>query len=247
MLAYVLALVIGLGSLALYLAAFFFPEVHRKNDFIWSGVGLFYALVLWVCAGRITGGVLLGQLFSVALLGWFAWQTLTLRRALATPEQQTPIPTELPPQLKSNFQGLQQKVTGFFKKGKSDSELVADARATMAAKQAETQLKEVAKPSSTEEVTTPDAEIVDKGDTPAVVPELVPPKPPAPELVEAAQKSASPDIESPADAVIPIEVIAPEVELAPPAEPPGLGDPEDRIVESDTANPLDPENPQNPT
>lgn len=41
MLANVLALVVGLGSLAIYIAAFFFPEIHRKNDFIWSGVGLF--------------------------------------------------------------------------------------------------------------------------------------------------------------------------------------------------------------
>lgn len=248
MLAYILALVIGLGSLALYMAAFFFPEVHRKNDFIWSGVGLFYAWVLWVCAGRITGGVLLGQTAGVALLGWFAWQTLTLRRAIASPDQQTPIPTELPPQLKnlipSNFQGLQQKVTGLFKKGKSDSELVASAKAAMAAKQVETQLKEVTKPTPTLEVTPPEVvEIVAQLDTPAEVPELVPPKPPAPELVEAAQKSASLDIESPETEIIPIEVIAPEVELAPPAEPPGRGDPEDRIVEVDTLNSLDSENP----
>jgi hypothetical protein len=242
MLAYILALVIGLGSFAMYMAAFFFPEVHRKNDFIWSGVGLFYALVLWVCAGRITGGVLLGQTASVVLLGWFAWQTLTLRRAIASPEQQTPIPTELPPQLKnlipSNFQGLQQKVTGLFKKGKSDREIVESfqSSASVAAKSVETKLKEVAEPSPTLEVTTSDTvEIVDKRDT-SPAPELVPPKPPAPELVEAAQKSASPDIESPEAAVIPIEVIAPEVELAPPAEPTGRGDPEDRIVEVDTLN-----------
>lgn len=270
MLAYILALVIGLGSLALYLAAFFFPEVHRKNDFIWSGVGLFYALVLWVCAGRITGGVLLGQTASVVLLGWFAWQTLTLRRAIASPEQQTPIPAELPPQLKNlvptnTLQGLQQKFTGLFKKGKSDSELVAQAKATMAAKQAEAQLKEIPQPAPTPEVKDADfveivdkpaptpelkepeiVEIVDKRDTPAEVPELVPPKPPTPELVEAAQKSASPDIESPEESVIPIEVIAPEVELAPPAEPPGRGDPEDRILESDSSNSPDSENPDQP-
>lgn len=271
MLAYVLALVIGLGSLAMYMAAFFFPEVHRKNDFIWSGVGLFYALVLWVCAGRITGGVLLGQTASVVLLGWFAMQTLSLRRAIAFPEQQTPIPTELPHKLKnlvpSNFQGLQQKVTGFFKKGKSDREIVESfqASASVAAKKPETQIKEVTKPSPiveivdqrdttpevtkpspTEEVTTPTPEIVDKDDISVEVPELVPPKPPAPELVEAAQKSGEADIKSPEAAVIPIEVIAPEVELAPPAEPPGLGDPEDRIVEVDTANSPESENPNQP-
>ena len=87
MLAYILALAVGIGSLAIYMAAFFFPEVHRKSDFIWSGVGLFWALVLWVCAGRITGGVLLGQTAGVALLGWFGWQTLTLRRQLIPVEQ----------------------------------------------------------------------------------------------------------------------------------------------------------------
>lgn len=92
MLAYVLALAVGLGSFAIYLAAFFFPEVHRKNDFIWSGVGLFYALVLWICAGRITGSLLLGQVASVALLGWSVGQTLSLRRQ--TPQSQTLSSTE---------------------------------------------------------------------------------------------------------------------------------------------------------
>jgi hypothetical protein len=92
MLTYVLALAVGLGSFGLYMAAFFFPEVHRKYDLIWSGVGLFYALVLWVCAGRITGGVLLGQLASVALLGWFGWQTLKLRREQTPLSQQTQLP-----------------------------------------------------------------------------------------------------------------------------------------------------------
>lgn len=92
MLAYLLALVVGLGSLALYMAAFFFPEVHRKYDLIWSGVAMFYALVLWVCAGRVTGGVLLGQIASVALLGWFSWQTLVLRRAQTPIDLQTQLP-----------------------------------------------------------------------------------------------------------------------------------------------------------
>lgn len=93
MLAYVLALAIGLGSIAIYLVAFFFPEIHRKNDFIWSGVGLFYALVIWVFAQRITGGLLLGHVASVALLYWFGWQTLSLRQQLTPKAQQTPIPS----------------------------------------------------------------------------------------------------------------------------------------------------------
>lgn len=92
MLAYLLAFLVGSGSFALYMAAFFFPEVHRKQDFVWSGLGMFYALVLFVCGERITGGLLLGQTASVALLGWFAWQTLVLRRQLTPIEEQTPAP-----------------------------------------------------------------------------------------------------------------------------------------------------------
>ncbi len=92
MLAYILAIGVGLGSFALYMAAFFFPEVHRRNDFIWSGIGLFYALVLWIYAPRITGGLLLGQMAGVALLGWLGWQTFWLRRQAAPLDQQTPIP-----------------------------------------------------------------------------------------------------------------------------------------------------------
>ena len=92
MLAYILALAVGLGSFSIYMAAFFFPEVHRKSDFTWSGVGLFYALILWACAGRITGALLLGQMAGVAMLGFFAWETLTLRRQVTPIAQQTPVP-----------------------------------------------------------------------------------------------------------------------------------------------------------
>ncbi len=76
MLTYVLSLVVVLASLGLYSTTFVIPEVSRKNDLVWSGVGLFYGLVLWVCAGRITGGVLLGQMASVTLMGWMGWQML---------------------------------------------------------------------------------------------------------------------------------------------------------------------------
>jgi hypothetical protein len=268
MLAYVLALVIGLASIAMYMAAFFLPEVHRKEDFIWSGVGLFYALVLWVCAGRITGGVLLGQVASVALLGWFGWQTLTLRRSLVPPEQQTPVPSqnELQGKLKDlsssgNLQGLQQRVTGLFGKGKSEPQSpqtpsaapvsspsvaiidstttqkqpteVQDTASANAAPTVETSSPEATQvtppttaPETQEESPVGDAETLDS-------PELVRPNPPAPELIEAAKNSAPSDaVESSQDAATPIEEIAPEVELAPPAEPPGSGDPEERKTES---------------
>lgn len=155
MLAYVLALVIGLGSIAMYMAAFFFPEVHRKEDFIWSGVGLFYALVLWVCAGRITGGVLLGQLASVTLLGWFGWQTLTLRRALVPQEQQTPIPSQNEVQSKlkdlapsGNLLGLQDRVTGLFGKGKSEVQMAQKSVEATVSSPAGTSIDSITKPTA---------------------------------------------------------------------------------------------------
>ncbi len=256
MLAYVLALVIGLGSLAIYLAAFFFPEIHRKEDFIWSGVGLFYALVLWVCAGRITGGVLLGQIASTALLGWFGWQTLTLRRALAPAEQQTPIPSqdELQSKLKNlspagGLQGLQKQVTGLFGKGKSEAKTAPTPVDTKVSSPAVTVIDKTAtqtKPAPVEASTTKVTEVTAPTTAPKTKeepaagdaelsesPELVRPNPPAPELVEAAQDAAPSDaLESIQEAATPVEEIAPEVELAPPAEPPGLGDPEDRQAET---------------
>lgn len=79
MLTYLLALTIALGSFGLYMSAFFYPEIYRKGDLVLSGVGLFYALVLWICADRITGAVLLGQVASVSLIGWFGYQSLTSR------------------------------------------------------------------------------------------------------------------------------------------------------------------------
>ena len=62
-------------------------DIHRKDDFLWSGVGLFYALVLWFCARNITGAVLLGQASASILLVCFVWQTLKLRKAVAHPER----------------------------------------------------------------------------------------------------------------------------------------------------------------
>lgn len=101
MLAHLLALIVALGSFAIYFSAFFFPEVHRKSDFYWSGLGLFYGLVLWICSQRLTGAVLLGQTASVALLLWFGSQTLVLRRAIADPAEKTNISQGIAMRLKS--------------------------------------------------------------------------------------------------------------------------------------------------
>lgn len=87
MLAYVLAIAIGLISIIFFLAAFFAPKVHRQDDFLWSGVGLFYALVLWVCAERITGAILLGQTAATLLLIAYGAETINLRGAIANPDK----------------------------------------------------------------------------------------------------------------------------------------------------------------
>lgn len=83
MLALMLSGVVGLASVVSFLSAFFAPKLHRKDDFLWSGFGFFYALVLWICAQRFTGAILLGQVASVGLILAFAWQTLRLRAAIA--------------------------------------------------------------------------------------------------------------------------------------------------------------------
>jgi Ycf66 protein N-terminus len=92
MLAYILSVIVGTGSVGLYLAAFLFPEIHRLKDIFWSGLGLFYALVLWVNGATLGGGLLLGQALSVVLLGWFTWETINLRREVIPKNQRTPVP-----------------------------------------------------------------------------------------------------------------------------------------------------------
>lgn len=91
MLSYALAIAVALSSFVLFLTAFFMSDIHRQDDFLWSAVGLFYALVLWFCARNITGAVLLGQASASILLISFTWQTLKLRKAVANPEQATEI------------------------------------------------------------------------------------------------------------------------------------------------------------
>lgn len=88
---HILAIAVWLGSLSLYGAAFFFPEVHRRHDFFWSGVGAFYGLVLWFSAVQTAPTELLGHLASVVLLGWLGWQTLSLRRKRTPLDLQTPV------------------------------------------------------------------------------------------------------------------------------------------------------------
>ena len=91
MLANVLAVLLGLGSVTFYMAAFLYPEVHRRSDVIWSGLGLVYAADLWFGAEQIAPIILLGQVVSVALLIGLGWQTLMVRREKTPTYQKTPI------------------------------------------------------------------------------------------------------------------------------------------------------------
>lgn len=258
MLAYVLALTVGLGSIALYTAAFFFPEIHRKNDFIWSGVGLFYALVLWIFAQRITGGLLLGHVASVALLGWFGWQTVSLRRQLTPKTQQTQIPstetvktniqeqvsklslperlTQLQKGVGSTFSGVKDRVQNTVSKKAPEKPKTAETPPAPAGKPVVeivdertpvTEQPVVTSASVTDiEAKTPTSEQVADATASAPtqaktesVPEAVPPNPPSPELVEAAQAHTETQTEETAP---PVEEVAPDAALAPPAEaPPG--------------------------
>jgi Ycf66 protein N-terminus len=92
MLTSLLVWVVLLGSVGTYVIRFFLPELHRKNDVIWSGLGLFYGLMLALYADQIRGGLLLGQMAGVAMQVWFGWQTFALRRAVLAPEQRSPLP-----------------------------------------------------------------------------------------------------------------------------------------------------------
>jgi hypothetical protein len=252
MLAYILALVIGFGSIAFYMAAFFFPEVHRKSDFIWSGIGFFYALVLWVCAGRMTGGVLLGQVAGVSLIGWLGWQTLTLRRSLTSPQEQTEISPEVE---KASPVGLVQKllqpIGSLFRRKRKEtpmieinrdkapaSETEETAPSSQATEATETQAETL--PSETEETApspqateateiqaeTPPSETEAAAPSPQPASETQAPAPTPPEPPEPelveAAKSDTESKEPLPDT--PVEEVAPEAEISPDAEPRGPGD-----------------------
>jgi hypothetical protein len=109
MLSYALAIAVAISSLILFSTAFVMSKIHRKDDFLWSGVGLFYALVLWYCAKNITGTVLLGQAAATVLIVSYSWQTIKLRRAIANPVQATET---------KNF-SVVQSITGLWQRGKA--------------------------------------------------------------------------------------------------------------------------------
>jgi hypothetical protein len=78
--------------------------------------------------------------------------------------------------------------------------------------------------------------------------EAIPPTPPTPEQIADAQTEDKSDRPK-----TPIEEIAPDAELAPPAEPPGAGDPQMRQNPPEQAEiategiPIDPDHPPQPS
>jgi Ycf66 protein N-terminus len=239
MLAYLLAFAIAIGSIAIYMTAFFFPEIHRKNDFIWSGVGLFYALVIWIFARRVTGGLLLGHIASVTLLGWFGWQTFTLRRQIVPAAQQTPVPSasevkasveqqvnkiSLPQRLGQFQRGLGGMFSGVKNKAQqtiSKNKPKDTTSATASPAQIIDALTEQSPVTETKPAEPVDTKIADVISTIEIKPaepvdttqaQAVPPNPPSWEIVEAAQPET--EDKSP----LPIPENTPDTELIPQTE-----------------------------
>lgn len=95
LIAQILAIAIGLSSLCLYLIAFLIPALYRKWDLVWAGFSLFYALILWVCAGEfdtLSVSLLTGQGVSAILLGWLGSQTIYCRWVSIPDSQKATIP-----------------------------------------------------------------------------------------------------------------------------------------------------------
>jgi hypothetical protein len=201
MLAQILAIAVALGSGLLFLTAFILPKLHRQDDFFWSAVGLFYALILWVCAGQMAGAILLGQVASVILLGWFAWETLRLRQAIADP-------TKIPDLDKVSLVAY---VKDRFKKAPAVSTKTKAAKTETGA--------ETEKPNSST------AEVPETTDTEAPTTETQADQPPSPVASdEMPEADASPDV-TPDEAVTVAEdeVIAPatpEAEVSPEPQTP---------------------------
>jgi Ycf66 protein N-terminus len=129
MLTYLLAFAIALASIGLYAMTFFIPSFKREQDLIASGVGLFYALVLWICAGQVRGGLLLGQMASVALIGWLGWQAFETRWGglSAAEKDQAKVLTEIKSKFTNiDFNKLGDQAKGLANKAKDSASGLAD-------------------------------------------------------------------------------------------------------------------------
>jgi Ycf66 protein N-terminus len=244
--------IVALGSLGLYLSRFFLPEVQRKNDAIWSGVGLFYALILWANGDRIKGGLLLGQMASVALIVWLGWQALQQRRQLAAPQDQTPLPESVQSSWPFVKTGLDRLVSTI-KDGPASSPEIArgsssekkefkiggltiplDLSGLLATVKGSPSQETAAIPKTS----SADGKDEDWGDE--VVSEPATPQEPEPEPVaEATNESQVPEVIEETVEVVATEAVMPEVAIAPnepeqPLEPPNTEEPDESAETSAT-------------
>ncbi|MEM9770919.1 MAG: Ycf66 family protein [Cyanobacteria bacterium P01_D01_bin.73] len=158
MLAKILAILVALGSVGWYGLAWTLPTLSRRYDVVWAGMGLFYGLVLWVCAGQVVGAIALGQLAILGLVTALGYQVLQLRDGVA--EESAALPQgagvmALAGAVRSRVTGLkaappQLKLTGDASKGVEVEE--KGAIATPAAKAATTETDSEAKPSEAKAV-----------------------------------------------------------------------------------------------
>jgi Ycf66 protein N-terminus len=247
--------IVALGSLGLYLSRFFLPEVQRKNDAIWSGVGLFYALMLWANGDRIKGGLLLGQMASVALIVWLGWQALQQRRQLAAPQDQTPLPESVQSSWPFVKTGLHRLVSTIKDGPASSPEIVQGSSAEkkefkiggLTIPLDLSGLLATVKGSPSQETTaipktsSADGKDEDWGDE--VVSEPATPKEPEPEPVaEATNESQVTEVIEETVEVVATEAMMPEVAIAPnepeqPLEPPNTEEPPTQADEfAETSN-----------
>ncbi len=110
MLSFALVLIVGLGSIGLYLTAYIYPEINRKTDVWWSGIGLFYALILLVYRKPV--GLLLGHTASVILLVWLSYQALQRRWAMVEANPPQPEAGTLSAQARDVLDQVVGKITG---------------------------------------------------------------------------------------------------------------------------------------
>lgn len=223
MLVYLLAIASGSGSLALFLTAFFLPEIHRKGDFLWSGIGLFYALVLWIMAAKVSGGLLLGETAGVAILVWAIFQVLQTRWKLVPSEQRSAPSVELVAKIEQLFseeslQKIQAQVTALASKVKLPEKVKTTPAPAKVGSEANPEV--IPPPTVAPATVTPEVVVVIPPETnpetnPGTNPETnLEPNPPAtPEVMVVVTEPTS---EIPVDQIPALET---EKNISPPAEP----------------------------
>jgi Ycf66 protein N-terminus len=230
MLNFFLGWTVALGSLGFYLAGYLLPEVRREKDAIWSGVGLIYALALLTNGDNLSVGLLVGQLASATLIGWFGWQILQQRRDLSDSISQTPIPNSVQSVFPFLKQGWERLLATYTTSEDEDGDLLASgfkkASAMLAGRSDSTEPFNAPSPSSTPEATPIDAD--DKEDwgdeQPSESASEAIPINPVPEsslpTADPAEQAAVEHVEDELAEVESVEMIASRPEPAPPEEPP---------------------------